>query len=215
MSDKDVDKIDAVNFDNNDNSVFLNQAATKQVDKPAPGIWFGLGGLLLLALLVIFVLPSIVTEYELPLERRVDLADTPVAEAVANTASAISPFQEAQRALQRKEAQDVLAELLTYQTELDVLDVAVWGQQAYEASLEQASIGDEYYRAQDFVLARESYEAGREGLSRARLGGLAGRPRRLALTDGWSVPARLWGPAPRIGWRPGRRPLLDPWWLGI
>ena len=164
MSDKDVDKIDAVYFDNNDNSVFLNQAATKQVDKPAPWIWFGLGGLLLLALLVIFVLPSIVTEYELPLERRVDLADTPVAEAVANTASAISPFQEAQRALQRKEAQDVLAELLTYQTELDVLDVAIWGQQAYEASLEQASIGDEYYRAQDFVLAREFYEAGREGL---------------------------------------------------
>ena len=156
MSDKDVDKIDAVYFDNNDNSVFLNQAATKQVDKPAPWIWFGLGGLLLLALLVIFVLPSIVTEYELPLERRVDLADTPVAEAVANTASAISPFQEAQRALQRKEAQDVLAELLTYQTELDVLDVSIWGQQAYEASLEQASIGDEYYRAQDFVLARES-----------------------------------------------------------
>jgi tetratricopeptide (TPR) repeat protein len=164
MSDKDVDKIDAVNFDHNNNSVFLNQAATKQVEKPAPWIWFGLGGLLLLALLVIFVLPSIVTEYELPLERRVDLADTPVAEAVANTANAISPFQEAQRALQRKEAQDVLAELLTYQAELDVLDVAVWGQQAYEASLEQASIGDEYYRAQDFVLARESYEAGREGL---------------------------------------------------
>ncbi len=164
MSDKDIDKIDAVNFDHNDNSVFLNQPATQQVEKPAPWIWFGLGSLLLLALLVIFVLPSIVTEYELPLERRVDLADTSVAEIVANAASAISPFEEAQRALQRKEAQDVLAELLASQTELDALDVAVWGQQDYEASLEQASIGDDYYRTQDFILAREFYETGREGL---------------------------------------------------
>ena len=120
---------------------------------------------MLLALLVIFVLPSIVTEYELPLERRVDLVDTFVVETVATAANAISPFEEAQRALQRKDAQDVLAELLVYQTELDALDVAVWGQQDYEASLEQASIGDAYYRAQDFVLARESYENGREGLS--------------------------------------------------
>ena len=165
MSDKDVDKIEAVNFDHNDNSVFLNQAATVQVEKPAPWIWFGLGGLLLLALLVIFVLPSIVSEYELPLERRVNSIDIPAAETVANTTRAISPFEEAQRALQRKEAQDVLAELLTYQTELDALDVAVWGQQDYATSLEQASIGDEYYRTQDFVLARESYETGRVGLS--------------------------------------------------
>ena len=165
MTDKDVDKIDAINFDHNDNSVFLNQAATAQVEKPAPWIWFGLGGLLLLALIVIFVLPSIVSEYELPLERRVGLVDIPVAETVANTTSAISPFEESQRALQRKEAQDVLAELLAYQAELDALDVAVWGQQDYAASLEQASIGDEYYRRQDFVLARESYEIGRVGLS--------------------------------------------------
>ena len=165
MSDKNVDKFDAGNFDQNDNSVFLNQAATRPAEKPAPWIWFGLGGLLLLALLVIFVLPSIVTEYELPLERRIDLVDISVAENVARVTNAISPFEEAQRALQRKGAQDVLAELLAYQAELNGLDVVVWGRQGYEASLEQASIGDAYYRAQDFILARESYEAGREGLS--------------------------------------------------
>jgi len=165
MSVKDADKIDVVNFDNNDNSVFLNQAAAPPAEKTAPWIWFGLSFLLLLALLVIFVLPSIVTEYELPLERRVDLVDTSVAENVARVTSAISPFEEAQRALERKGAQDVLADLLAYQAELGALDVVVWGQQDYEASLEQASIGDEYYRTQDFVLARESYEAGRVGLS--------------------------------------------------
>ena len=164
MPDKDVDKIDTVNFDQNDNSVFLNQAATVAAEKPSPWVWIGLGGLLLLALMVIFVLPSVVSDYELPLERRADLVESPTAERTAPAASAISPFEEAQRALQRKEAQDVLAELLASQGELDVLDVALWGQQKYEASLEQASIGDEYYRAQDFLLARESYEAGRDGL---------------------------------------------------
>lgn len=164
MSDKDVDKIDAVNFDHNDNSVFLNQAAVQKAEKPAPWIWIGLGGLLLLALLVIFVLPSIVSEYELPLERRVDVLDTRVAETVENAVTAISPFEESQRALQRKEAQDVLAVLLANQAELDALDVAAWGQQGYAASLEQASIGDDYYRTQNFILARQSYETGREGL---------------------------------------------------
>ena len=77
MPDKDVDKIDTVDFDQNDNSVFLNQAATVAAEKPSPWVWIGLGGLLLLALLVIFVLPSVVSDYELPLERRADLVETP------------------------------------------------------------------------------------------------------------------------------------------
>ena len=164
MSDKEVDKIDADDSAHSDNSVFINQAATLKAEKPSPWVWIALGGLLLLALLVIFVLPSIVSEYELPLERRVDLAEVPTSESAAVSATSISPFEEAQRALQRKEAQDVLAELLVNQAELDELSVESWGQQEYDASLEQASIGDEYYRAQDFILARQSYEAGRDGL---------------------------------------------------
>lgn len=164
MSDKDVDKIDSVDLDQNDNSVFLNQAATAKADKPSPLVWLGLGGLVLLALLVIFVLPAIVSEYELPLERRVDVVDAPASPSAANTASEISPFQEAQRSLQRKEAQDALAELLSNQAELDALEVTSWGQRDYDAALEQASIGDEYYRTQDFILARQSYEAGRDEL---------------------------------------------------
>jgi hypothetical protein len=35
-------------------------------------MWLGLGVLVILALAVVFVLPSVVTEYELPLERRVE-----------------------------------------------------------------------------------------------------------------------------------------------
>ncbi len=161
MSENDIDKIDPVDFDQNENPALPSQTSQLNPDKPSVWVWFSLATLLIIALLVIFVLPSIVSEYELPLERRVDIAMPPVAGIVTT----ISPFEEAQRSLQRKEAQNVLAELLANQADLDALDVSRWAQQAYDAALEQASIGDEYYRAQDFLLARDYYEAGRDGLA--------------------------------------------------
>lgn len=164
MSENDSGKIDAVGFDHNKNTVFLNQAAAVKAEKPPVWMWTGLSGLLLLALLVIFVLPSVVSEYELPLERRVDLVEGSTANPSAIATTSISPFEEAQRALQRKEAQDVLAELLTHQGKLDTLEVFRWGQEGYDTALQQASAGDEYYRTQNFVLARESYEVSRDGL---------------------------------------------------
>ncbi len=133
-----------------------------QPNKLPLGIWIGVGSLFIIALLVIFVLPAVVTEYELPLERRVDLAETqPPPQATVET---VSPFEEAQRAIQRKDAQDVLAELLGIQEELTAIEVEQWGQPAYDDALEQASIGDQYYREQDFLLALESYENSRDAL---------------------------------------------------
>lgn len=141
------------------------QIAPPKSQKPSPIMWLGLGGLLIVALLVIFVLPSLVTEYELPLERRTEVANTVVPATTAEPEVTISPFEEAQRALQRKDAQDTLAELLDLQSELDLLEVSQWGQEAYDAALQEASIGDEYYRTQDFLLATESYARGRDGLT--------------------------------------------------
>lgn len=138
--------------------------APAKSNQPPAWMWIGLGGLLILALLVIFVLPAIVSEYELPLERRV--AVTPSAPASNNNQTqAVSPFEEAQRAIQRKEAQDVLAELLERQAQLEALEVSGWAQGDYEAALEQASIGDEYYRTQDFRSATESYAAANQALA--------------------------------------------------
>lgn len=164
MPENDVDKIGTADFSHNENSVFLNQVAPTKADKPPVWVWLGLATLLLLALLVIFVLPSIVSEYELPLEKRVELVELSAAGGSTEAPSTISPFEEAQRSLQRKEAQDVLAELLAIQAELNALEVERWAQKGYESALEQASIGDEYYRTQDFVLARTSYETSRDAL---------------------------------------------------
>ena len=140
------------------------QIAPPESQKPSALMWLGLGGLGIVALLVIFVLPSVVTEYELPLERRTEVANSSLP-IPSEPEVAISPFEEAQRAIQRKEAQDTLAELLELQTELDLLEVEQWGKTAYDAALQEASIGDEYYRTQDFISATQSYTQGRDGLT--------------------------------------------------
>ncbi|PCJ25461.1 MAG: hypothetical protein COA96_07450 [SAR86 cluster bacterium] len=161
MPDNNNDNVDSTEFDHNDGIQYSDQDSQLKPNKPPVWAWAALGGLSIVALLVIFVLPSIVSEYELPLERRVETAVVQPREAAL---IAISPFEEAQRSIQRKEAQDVLADLLAKQAELESLEVSSWAGPAYDIALERASIGDDYYRTQDFILARESYEAGRDDL---------------------------------------------------
>ncbi len=125
---------------------------------PSPLVWLMLGVLILLALAVIFVLPGVVAEYELPLTPRaqVEQVQTPAA-AAAPTLNPVSPFEEAQRARQRQEAQEVLASLLERQTALDDLQVGRWAQQAYDEALNFARAGDEAYRTQAFDQATAEY----------------------------------------------------------
>jgi tetratricopeptide (TPR) repeat protein len=165
MSDK---RSESANLDHvDDNAVFKTASPQAPINQPPIILWLGLGGLLLVALLVVFVLPVLVTEYELPLERRVDIAEL-VPSPASRQELEISPFEEAQRSIQRKNAQDVLAELLEIQGELSALDVVNWGQRQFEEALSQASTGDEYYRTQEFLLAVEVYGLGRDTLAQLR-----------------------------------------------
>ena len=152
-------------LEGDDAGVYARQVAPQQRQKPSAAMWFGLGFLVVVALAVVFVLPSVVSEYELPLERRIEEATQPVASAPSQQAAAVSPFEEAQRSIRRKQAQDVLAELLEKQGQLDALEVASWGEADYDTALEIASIGDEYYRTQDFELAISSYSEGNDALA--------------------------------------------------
>jgi len=162
MSNKDLDKIEPVDFDIKESPLFSKQAAQVNSNRPSTKGLIILAALGVVALLVVFVLPTVVTEYELPLERRVD--STGLQATTPAPTTAISPFEAAQSALLRKEVQDVLAELLAQQSELEELNIAQWGQPDYDDALEQASIGDDYYRTQDFELARDSYALGRDAL---------------------------------------------------
>ncbi len=167
MSENDVEKLDSAEPSANANSIYTSSPAPQVNSKSSTWRWIGLGSLVLLSLMVIFVLPNIVSEYELPLERRVDVTQT-ASSVSAPAETAISPFEEAQRANQRREAQEVLAELLEIQAELEALEVEQWGQESHEAALARASIGDEYYRTQEFEIATSSYAEARDQLGELR-----------------------------------------------
>lgn len=162
MSEREVEN--AAEAAGNADDLPLNPPPASPRNQPPVWLWIGVGVLAVLALFVVFVLPGIVSEYELPLERRVE---TPLAAPPTSTepeAPAVSPFEEAQRANQRKQAQDVLAELLENQNELDGLEVTAWADSQYQAALERASSGDEAYRAQEFLQATAAYSEARDEL---------------------------------------------------
>jgi tetratricopeptide (TPR) repeat protein len=167
MSENDIEKIEPVDFDAASSPVFASQPVTVKSDKPPAWVWLGLGVLAIVALAVIFVLPTIVTQYELPLERRVEL-ETPSLTAggvsPAGNTVAVSPFTEAQRSIQRKEAQDVLAALLAVQATLDSQGVEDWAAVQYAAAVQLATRGDDAYLTQDFIGAREKYQDGLDGM---------------------------------------------------
>lgn len=135
--------------------------AAGQDQKISVWVWLALAVLVLLALAVVFVLPRVVQQYELPLvQRTVPTPVTAVDPTPLPSGPAISPFEEAQLARQRREAQDVLAELLRRQTDLDAYDVIEWAAEPYEAAIAAARRGDTHYRAGEFAQAAEAYREG-------------------------------------------------------
>ena len=145
------------------------QSSTSAARKgPAPVVWLMLGVLSLLALAVIFVLPGVVENYELPFTPRAEVSE-PLIRPNANqvsTTPALSPFEEAQRAKQRQDAQEVLASLLERQEALEALQVSLWAEAEYNEALEFARLGDESYRTQSFLEAGAQYQLADDALAR-------------------------------------------------
>ncbi len=139
-------------------------------DRPAavrPLVWVSLAALFLLALGVVFVLPGLVERYELPLTERTTPQQTVSPEVVDDTPvlNTVSPFEEAQRARQRREAQDVLASLLERQEALEAAGVEQWAGEDHVSALEAARRGDEQYRRGEFGAAIASYSEADETLA--------------------------------------------------
>jgi hypothetical protein len=131
----------------------------------SPWVWAALAALSLLALAVIFVLPQIVERYELPLVKRVEQPSAVAAPAQnAPQAPAVSPFEEAQLARQRREAQDALAALLNKQSELEMMGVEQWAADEFSQGLDAARRGDEFYRTGTFNEAASAYQEGDQRL---------------------------------------------------
>jgi len=115
-----------------------------------PVTYIALAGSILLALVVIFVLPSLVKPPQTP----------PVIiepEAIQTQAVKETPFRDAQLARARRESQDSLSKLLEKQSFLEKNNVLLWDKQAYQTALNKAAEGDLSYRQREFAEAQEAY----------------------------------------------------------
>ena len=112
--------------------------------------------LLLVAGGVIFILPDW-THRPVP-SVNPDIQVTTPAPAPAAMKPAASPWTEAQLARMRKETQDILAEMLKLQDQLEAINVTKWDEQDYQQALKTADNGDTAYRQRDFDQAKKLYE---------------------------------------------------------
>ena len=121
-----------------------------------------LGGLLVVALLVFFWLPSQVGPDSVDVDIAAGGQSPGAAAAPAPSRPTIeeaSPWNDAQLARQRKEAQAVLEQLLDVQFALEEVGVTQWAEEDFSAAQTQATAADELYRQQEFEAATETYQA--------------------------------------------------------
>lgn len=102
-------------------------------------------------------------------------AADPARNRAQSTQPQISPFEQAQRERERADAKTALDALLEIQFQLKEQQVERWAAEDYARAMELARSGDESYRANAFVEARDGYAAASAALQ--------------AIAD--SVPARL------------------------
>jgi tetratricopeptide (TPR) repeat protein len=123
-------------------------------------------GLGLLALLVFFWLPGRVGPASVapPNISEPSVTAPATAKKSADQAPEASPWSDAQLAKLRKEAQDILAELLEVQGLLENIGVELWAAESFDRAKVYATEGDTQYRDRQFVEARASYEQGLAGM---------------------------------------------------
>ncbi|MEM6605796.1 MAG: hypothetical protein AAF671_08555 [Pseudomonadota bacterium] len=138
----------------------------------SPLLLLGLAGLVFLALIVVFALPSIVQQTRETDRGSAVAADSESPSDATNTASgdsraaprsepasASSPFADAVEAKARSEAQDLLADLLELQETLTERGAESWAEDQMLAISSEALRGDELYRNRDFEGAISSYQS--------------------------------------------------------
>jgi tetratricopeptide (TPR) repeat protein len=147
-------------------------AAEVEVHRGTP-TWVlpALGGLVLLALLVIFWLPGSLEPTAPALQPSTSDSSIATPQISGNPSNNtrqseadISPWSDAQLARLRKDAQDVLAELLELQFALQERGAQLWAAESFSAVAALATEGDAHYKSRRYEEATARYQQGLESL---------------------------------------------------
>jgi tetratricopeptide (TPR) repeat protein len=137
----------------------------RQESGPPSWVIPALGALLLVGAIVVFWLPGRVASPQLSGETESGLAGIEQIEQIVPTLSPepaasdeASPWSDAQMAKLRKEAQDVLEELLDVQFQLQERGVTRWAPEPFGQATAEAQQGDALYKERKFEEAKISYE---------------------------------------------------------
>ncbi|EED30656.1 tetratricopeptide repeat domain protein [gamma proteobacterium NOR5-3] len=142
-------------------------SATSTTDARPQWLLPAFAGLGLLALIVVFVLPRWVDSQDdnsaapggTAISAQSPAGTKPAATSPAREAAEpASPFADARAAKARAEAQELLAELLDVQENLEERGALEWAGDAMETIAAQALAGDELYRDREFDAAIEQYQ---------------------------------------------------------
>ncbi len=130
---------------------------TDAKQQTAPWYWnrltfFGLLTSMLLAMFAIFVLPAMVKTPQI-------LPETLKTIQAAPAKPLESPWQEAQLAKARREAQDILSQILARQKMLEQRQVTEWGKERFDLAMATAAEGDSYYRQRYFAESIGAYQS--------------------------------------------------------
>ncbi len=109
-----------------------------------------MAGLLALAGLTLFYLPSRIAPPP-------DVAALPSQDMEAVPQE--QPFADTELLQARREAQDILAQLVVVQNDLQYLEVETWAQDGYQSLISRAQQGDSQYQTREFEAALASYQA--------------------------------------------------------
>jgi len=80
------------------------------------------------------------------------------APSTTDTEATQTPWDESRRAQARADSQDILSGLLESKKSLEAKNVKVWAPERYQAALDKAQAGDEFYKQQDYQNAIASYQ---------------------------------------------------------
>ncbi|NIB39827.1 tetratricopeptide repeat protein [Pseudomaricurvus alkylphenolicus] len=118
---------------------------------------FALLSVVLLA--VVFWLPDVIEPRQLESQPSQETVSTPGEAAPSPQAPQLteSPWQDAQLAKARRQAQEILAKLLDKQNTLEGMQVQLWGDDEFNAAMSAAAEGDQAYQKREFDQAQTLY----------------------------------------------------------